>query len=90
MTKATRELLRKARKLTAAERGTLVRELIATFGEDEKQVELGPAWTREIARRLRDIDSGRVKPIPAAKVFAELWAAQRKNAKARRSTRRRA
>lgn len=91
MTKATRALLRKALELTPAERGTLVRELVAAFDDEDRRVELGPAWTKEIARRLRDLRSGRVKPIPAAKVFADLWAAQRRDtAKARRTTRRRA
>jgi putative addiction module component (TIGR02574 family) len=43
--------------------------LIDTFSEPDPAVE--EAWGREIDRRLADLESGRVKGIPAEEVMAK-------------------
>jgi putative addiction module component (TIGR02574 family) len=43
-------------------------------GPTEPPEEVEAAWSEEIARRIADIDSGRVKAIPSA----EFWGAIRK------------
>jgi hypothetical protein len=39
-----------------------------------RDAQIKQAWDKEIARRLEAIDSGKVKLIPAEKVFAKLRA----------------
>jgi hypothetical protein len=51
-------------KLDEAERTRLVEALAASlYGRD-----LGHDWEEEIQRRIDDIDSGRVEPIPSGKL----------------------
>ena len=40
----------------------------------EDDVDLGAEWDAELARRVRDIEDGRVKGIPAAEVIREMRA----------------
>ena len=56
------ELLKRALTLPVAERAELAGSLIESLDEavDES---LKAAWNEEIARRMEDLDSGRVKPI---------------------------
>lgn len=87
MTEATRELLKRALKLSHKERDALVRELIISLDEDEDAdpAEIERAWSKEIARRLRDLDAGRTKTIPAEEVFTKLRAAETKRDGKRRT-----
>ena len=63
MTRETTELLRKALTLPVPERADLASSLIESLdGAEDEGVEA--AWDREIARRMEEIDSGRVEPIP--------------------------
>jgi putative addiction module component (TIGR02574 family) len=63
MTQEAHELLQKALALPDKERaklaGNLISSLDATVDED-----VDAAWQVEIARRLHDVHSGRVKTIP--------------------------
>ncbi|MEZ0227658.1 MAG: addiction module protein [Planctomycetota bacterium] len=88
MTPHTHELLERALKLSRKERGVLIRELILSLDEDEADdpAEIERAWSKEIARRLRYFDAGRVKTIPAEQVFAKLRAVPAK-ARGKRKTR---
>ena len=60
------KLLEKALKLPVAARaalaGSLIKSLDETVDEDAEA-----AWAEEIARRVRDLDSGRAKTIPWSK-----------------------
>ncbi len=60
------ELLKKALALPAAARaalaGTLLESLDETVDEGAEA-----AWQEEIARRIQELDSGRVKPVAWAK-----------------------
>ena len=40
--------------------------------ETDNPVSAGEAWSAEISRRVSDLDSGRVKGVPAAEVFRKL------------------
>ena len=44
------------------------------FVEKLCDAQIKKEWDKEIARRLEEIDSGKVKLIPAEKVFAKLRA----------------
>ncbi len=66
MKNETSELLEKALKLPAEARaalaGSLIESLDETIDEDAEAV-----WADEIARRIRDLDSGKTKTIPWSK-----------------------
>ena len=57
------------KKLPPAERKKAFR-----FVEKLRDAQIQQAWNKEIAQRLKEIDSGKVKLIPAEKVFAKLRA----------------
>ena len=63
-----------ALKLTAEERSQLADRLITSILDDH---EVESAWAVEVERRIEDIDSGRVKLIPAAESIAKARAAIR-------------
>ena len=46
--------------------------LLASAADDEMPEGVAAAWTAEAERRLREIEAGRVKPIPASEVHAKL------------------
>jgi putative addiction module component (TIGR02574 family) len=62
MTHEADELLKKALTLPVSERAELAGSLIESLDEtDDQSVEA--AWENEIVRRMKDLDSGKVKPI---------------------------
>jgi putative addiction module component (TIGR02574 family) len=74
------KLLDEAMKLPASTRARLVGRLLETLdletlddGEDEGVEE---AWDTEIARRVTELDEGKVVPVPWAEVRRELRARQ--------------
>ena len=56
-------------QLPRAERARLAERLIASLDDDS---EIERAWAEEIERRVADLRSGKVKPIPGEQVFDEL------------------
>ena len=62
------EILRAALKLPPEEREELIDELSASLDASD----LGDYWETEIARRISDVDLGRVQTVPAEDVFARL------------------
>ena len=56
------ELLRKALTLPVAERAELAGSLIESL-DDSDDESVKAAWDDEIARRMEDLDSGRVQPV---------------------------
>lgn len=64
MTQDATELLKRALALSEEERAELAGSLLESLDdthEDPEAVEA--AWNEEIARRLEDLDSGKVKPV---------------------------
>ncbi len=62
------DILEAALKLDETERTRLVEALAASLYASD----LGHDWEEEIQRRVSDVDSGRVQPIPGDEVFAQL------------------
>jgi putative addiction module component (TIGR02574 family) len=68
MSGAAKGILEAAMKLDAREREELIDELSASLDVTD----LGEYWETEIKRRIADVDSGRVNPVPADQVFDRL------------------
>ena len=59
------ELLKKAMALPPEERGALAASLLESLeGGGELDLDAEAAWQHEVARRMEEIDSGKVKPVP--------------------------
>lgn len=71
MVKNTETILIEALKLPVQERAALASRLLASLDE---QVDEGvdAAWDQEIAKRLKDIDEGKVQMIPGEVVMDEM------------------
>lgn len=72
MTKATRELLEHALKLSAAERAELVAQLVASLDGDEPEDRVERAWADEIERRVREMPASGAALPSADEVFSRL------------------
>lgn len=72
MASVFKDVAAKALQLSAAERARLVDELIRSLdGEpDGEPSEVAAAWEQEIARRLNDMEAGRVKWVSEDEVRA--------------------
>jgi putative addiction module component (TIGR02574 family) len=57
------ELLKKALSLPVEERADLAGSLIESLDNSEDD-SVAAAWDEEIARRMAELDSGKVKPVP--------------------------
>lgn len=70
MTQQASDVLQAALRLTEEERAEVAAQLLETFAplpEDD------PEMAAEIARRIAEMDSGAVKPIPWEEVRRRLW-----------------
>ena len=63
MTQELSELLKKALALPAEARAALAGSLLDSLDETV-DASAEEEWNREIAQRIRELDSGKVKPIP--------------------------
>lgn len=64
MSTQAKKLLDEALRLSPAEREALAGQLYDSLDIDDPDAEA--AWAKEIERRLAEVDSGQVKPIPWA------------------------
>ena len=73
MTRETAEFLKKALALPAEARAALAGSLLESLNDtvDESAEE---EWTREIAQRIKELDAGKVKPIPWAEARRQISA----------------
>jgi putative addiction module component (TIGR02574 family) len=62
MTREANELLKRALTLPITERAELAGSLIESL-DSSKDKSVRAAWDAEIARRMEELDSGKVKPI---------------------------
>jgi putative addiction module component (TIGR02574 family) len=70
----TEEILAAALKLDQKERAELAGRLIQSLDKEEENLsreEWEKLWAEEADRRIRELDDGKVKAIPAEKVFAD-------------------
>jgi putative addiction module component (TIGR02574 family) len=58
------ELLKKALALPPEARAALAGSLLESLDEEPADQGVEAAWSEEIKRRIEEIDSGKVKPIP--------------------------
>jgi putative addiction module component (TIGR02574 family) len=63
------ELLEKALALSTRDRGVLIDRLIESLDEGPAEEGVEAAWDAEIAKRVEDVRSGRVKLIPGEQVL---------------------
>ena len=71
MTQEVSKLLKKALSLPAAARAALAGSLLESL-EDKVDASAEEEWSREIARRIEELDSGKVKPIPWAEARRQI------------------
>ncbi|MGC2111130.1 MAG: addiction module protein [Candidatus Korobacteraceae bacterium] len=73
MSQETSELLKKALQLPPEARAALANSLLESLDET---VDAGveEEWNKEIARRIEELDSGKVKPIPWAEARRQISA----------------
>jgi putative addiction module component (TIGR02574 family) len=63
MTQEVSELLKKALALPPEARAALAGSLLESL-DDNLDASAEEEWNKEIARRIQELDSGKVKPIP--------------------------
>lgn len=69
-----KRVLTEALQLPAAARAALAAELIASLDE-QVDADAEEAWSKEIHRRLIEIDSGAIRPIPWSEARRRILAA---------------
>jgi putative addiction module component (TIGR02574 family) len=72
MARDVKELIREAAELPESDRATLAGAMLQSL-EPEPTPEVAAAWDREIERRVREIDAGRVELVDWEVVRAELF-----------------
>lgn len=75
MTRDLKELFQEAAQLPERDRATLAGLLIETL-EPAPEPDVEAAWSKEIARRVAELDAGSVETIPWEEVRAELFGQQ--------------
>ncbi len=75
MTRNLEELFREAAQLPERDRATLAGLLIESL-EPAPELQVEAAWSKEIERRVAEIDAGTVETIPWEEVRAELFGRQ--------------
>jgi putative addiction module component (TIGR02574 family) len=73
MTQEVSELLKKALALPPEARAALAGSLLESL-DDTVDASAEEEWNEEIARRIRELDSGKVKPIPWAEARRQVSA----------------
>ncbi len=63
MSREATQLLKRALTLPAGERADLAGSLIESLDQSEDE-SVQAAWDEEVARRMEELDSGKVKPAP--------------------------
>ncbi len=73
MTQEVSDLLKKALELPAEARAALANSLLESLDETVDAL-AEEEWSREIAHRIAQLDSGKVKPIPWAEARRQISA----------------
>jgi putative addiction module component (TIGR02574 family) len=73
MTPDVSELLKKALALPPEARAALAGSLLESL-DDTVDSSAEEEWSREIARRIEELDSGKVKPVPWAEARRQISA----------------
>jgi putative addiction module component (TIGR02574 family) len=73
MTHEVSDILRKALALPPEARVALAGSLLESL-DDTVDASVEEAWSQEIARRIAELDSGKVKPVPWAEARRQITA----------------
>lgn len=73
MTRDVKELIKEAAELPESDRATLAGAMLESL-EPVPTPEVKAAWSREIERRVREIDTGAVELVDWEEIRAELFA----------------
>lgn len=74
-TPSANELIASALQLPLSERAAIASAILESMSPDRSgalQAEIDTAWNSEIARRIEDIDRGRVKTVPSSEVWKRI------------------
>jgi len=66
MTEEVSDILKKALALPPEARAAIAGSLLESLDENPPDPAIEAAWSEEIARRIEELDSGKIKPIPWA------------------------
>jgi len=66
----TKDIIKEAATLPVEERVIVVDSLLRTLNPPDAEID--KAWSRIAQRRLADLRSGQVKPVPGDQVFAKV------------------
>ena len=66
----TKEIIQEASTLPVEERAMVVDSLLRTLNPPDAEIDR--TWSRIAQRRLADLRSGRVQPVPGGQVFAKV------------------
>ncbi len=67
----TKELIAEAVSLPVEERAIVADSILRSLNAPESDIDR--KWVAVAQRRLADLRSGQVKPIPGEQVFARIW-----------------
>lgn len=67
----TKQLINDAVSLPVEERALVVDSLLRSLNQPESKID--KKWAKEARRRLSELRSGRVEPIPGDQVFGKVW-----------------
>ena len=67
---STAEIIREAESLPVEERTMVVDSLLRSLNQPEPEIDR--KWAAVAKRRLQELRSGRVKPVPGEEVFAKI------------------
>jgi putative addiction module component (TIGR02574 family) len=74
MTEEASDILKKALALPPEARAAIAGSLLESLDENPPDPAVEAAWSEEIARRMEELDSGKVKPIPWAEARRQIAA----------------
>ena len=66
----TKEIVKEAESLPVEERAIVVDSLLRTLNPTNREID--QAWVKVAKRRLAELRSGQVKPVPGDEVFAKV------------------
>jgi len=74
MTDEASDVLKRALALPPEARAAIAGTLLESLDENPPDPGVEAAWSEEIARRIEELDSGKVKPIPWAEARRQIAA----------------
>ena len=67
----TKELIEEVASLPVEERAMVADSILRSLNPPESDIDR--KWVQVAQRRLAELRSGRIKPIPGEEVFAKVW-----------------